>query len=85
MTLEALMDRELKVYFHTDRKLTRRKQPAKFHAFPIRQTIIALQDLMKNKKDFAQLQQQIPHDATKKPGRISGLFSLKDQKDLLSE
>lgn len=40
---------------------------------------------LKNKKDFAQLQQQILHDATKKPGRISGLFSLKDQKDLLSE
>jgi hypothetical protein len=59
MTLEELMDRELKVYFHTDQKLTRRKKSSKFHAYLIRQTIIALQDLMKNKKDFAQLQQQI--------------------------
>jgi hypothetical protein len=58
MTLEELMDRELKVYFHADQKFTRRKQPAKSHAFPIRQTVTALQDLMQNKKDFAQLQQK---------------------------
>jgi hypothetical protein len=57
MTQEVLMNQELKVYFYTDHKIHAEKKVFKIPRNSDPAAITALQGLMKNKKDFAQLQQ----------------------------
>ncbi|MCI0693150.1 hypothetical protein L0337_14240 [candidate division KSB1 bacterium] len=69
------MNRELKVYFHTDQKRTRRKKTSKLHAFSDTAAFFAVKDLVKNKKDFAQLQ-QLFWPKIKKPGNADLALNL---------